>query len=97
MSTVTDNEELTICDSEVHVHVFQNKSYFLNMNSTNKSVIDSKNEDLSIQGINTAHLEFNINNVINILILKNVLYMSSVMYNIMTTESLRVKNFSVTI
>ena len=81
MSTVTDSEELTICDSGVHIHMFWNKSYFLNMKSTSKSAINLKNEDLNIQGISTAHLEFNVNDVINILILKNALYTSSIMYN----------------
>ena len=97
MPAVTGSEELTICDSEAHIHVFQNKSYFLDMKLTSKSAIDPKGEDLSIQGIGTAHLKFNVNDVINTLTLKNALYTPSIMYNIIATESLRVKNFSVTI
>ena len=48
VSAVIDDEEFIICDSEAHVHVFWNKSYFLNMNPTSKSVIDSRDKDLSI-------------------------------------------------
>ena len=67
------------------------------MNLTSESVINLKNENLNIQSINIIYLEFNINNVINTLILKNAFYTSLIMYNIMTTEPLRVKNFSVAI
>ena len=67
------------------------------MNSTSKSAIGSRGEDLSIQGIGTVHLEFNVDSVINTLTLKNTLYMPLIMYNIMATEPLRAKNFSVTI
>ena len=95
--TVAGSKELTICDSGAHVHMFQNKSYFLDMNQTSKSVIGPRDEDLSIQGIGTVHLEFNIDSVINTLTFKNALYTSSIMYNIMATEPLKVKDFSVTI
>ena len=67
------------------------------MNPTSESAIGPRDEDLGIQGIGTAHLEFNINSVINTLTLKNALYTSLIMYNIMTTEPLRAKDFSVTI
>ena len=67
------------------------------MKSTNESVIDSRDEDLGIQGIGTVCLEFNVNSVINILTVKNAFYMSLIMYNIIATESLRAKDFSVTI
>ena len=67
------------------------------MNPTSKLVIDLKSKDLGIQGIGTVHLKFNVKNVINTLILKNALYMLLIMYNIITTEPLRAKNFSVTI
>ena len=97
MPAVTGSEELMICDSGAHIHVFQNKSYFLDMKSISKSVIGPRGEDLSIQGIDTACLEFNVNDVINTLTLKNALYTSLIMYNIIATESLRVKNFSVAI
>ena len=67
------------------------------MNSTSKSAINPKGENLSIQGISTVHLEFNVNNIINTLILKNAFYTLLIMYNIMATESLKAKDFSVTI
>ena len=97
MSTITDSEELMICDSKAHIHVFQNKSYFLNMKPTSKSVIGLRDEDLSIQNIGTVHLKFNVNDVINTLIFKNTLYTSLIMYNIVVIKPLRVKDFSVTI
>ena len=97
MPAVAGSEELMICDSGAHVHVFWNKSYFLNINSTSKSVIGPRGEDLGIQGIGTVCLEFNVNSVINTLTLKNALYTSLIMYNIMTTKSLKVKDFSVAI
>ena len=67
------------------------------MNSTSESVIGSRGEDLGIHGIGTVCLEFNVNSVINTLTLKNALYMPLIMYNIMATEPLRAKDFSVTI
>ena len=94
---VVDGEKLTICDSEAHVHMFWNKSYFLNMKSTSESVIGLRGEDLSIQGIGTVCLKFNVNSVINTLIFKNALYTPLIIYNIMIIKPLRVKNFSVTI
>ena len=97
MSTVIGSEKLTICDFGAYVYMFQNKSYFLNINSTSKSAINSRDEDLSIQGIGTAHLKFNVNNVINTLTLKNALYIPLIMYNIMTIKPLKIKDFSVTI
>ena len=67
------------------------------MKSTSESVIDSKSKNLSIQDISTVHLKFNINDVINTLIFKNALYISLIMYNIVATKSLRVKDFLVAI
>ena len=67
------------------------------MKPTSESVIGFRGEDLNIQDIDTVHLKFNVNDVINTLTLKNALYMLSIMYNIVTTKSLKVKNFSVTI
>ena len=67
------------------------------MKSTNESVIGPRGEDLSIQGISTVYLKFNVNNVINTLTFKNTFYMPSIMYNIVVTEPLRVKDFSVAI
>ena len=67
------------------------------MNSTSELVIGLKDEDLGIQGIGTVCLEFNVNDVINTLTLKNAFYTSSIMYNIMVTEPLRVKDFSIAI
>ena len=67
------------------------------MKLTSKSVIGSRDEDLGIQDIGTVCLEFNVDDVINTLTLKNALYMPSIMYNIMATEPLRAKDFSVTI
>ena len=97
VSTVTGSKELMICDSEAHVLVFWNKSYFLNMKPTSESVIGSKDEDLGIQGIGTVHLEFNVDDVINTLIFKNALYTLLIIYNIVAIKPLRAKNFSVTI
>ena len=97
MPTVAGSKELTICDSGAHVHMFQNKSYFLDMKPTNESVIGLRGEDLGIQGIGTVYLKFNVNSVINILTLKNTFYTSSIMYNIMAIKSLRAKDFSVAI
>ena len=48
MPAVAGSEKLTICDSEAHVHIFWNKSYFLNMNQTSKSAIGPRGEDLGI-------------------------------------------------
>ena len=67
------------------------------MNSTSESVIGLRGEDLGIQGIGTVCLEFNVDDVINTLILKNTFYMPLIMYNIVATESLRTKDFSVAI
>ena len=67
------------------------------MKSINESLIGSRNEDLNIQDINTVCLEFNIDDVINTLILKNAFYISLIMYNIMAIELLKVKDFSVII
>ena len=97
VSAIAGGEELMICDSGAHVHMFWNKSYFLDMNPTSKSVIDPRGEDLGIQGIGTVHLEFNVNRVINTLTLKNALYTPLIMYNIVATEPLRAKDFSVAI
>ena len=98
MPTIADDKKLTICDSGAHVHMFWNKSYFLNMKPTSESAIGSKGENLNIQGIiNTAHLKFNVNDIINTLTLKNALYISLIMYNILTIKPLKIKNFSVAI
>ena len=70
---------------------------FLNINSTSELVINFKNKNLSIQSINTVHLKFNINNVINTLTFKNAFYMLLIIYNIMIIKPLRIKDFSVTI
>ena len=66
------------------------------MKSTSELMIDSRGENLNIQGINRICLEFNVNSVINTLTFNNALYMSLIMYN-MTTESLKTKDFSVII
>ena len=60
-------------------------------------MIGPRDEDLNIQGIGTVHLEFNVNDVINTLTFKNIFYTSLIMYNIMTTEFLKTKDFSVAI
>ena len=67
------------------------------MNPTSKSVIGPRGEDLNIQGIDTVCLEFNVDDMINTLTLKNTLYTPLIMYNIVATESLRAKDFSVAI
>ena len=67
------------------------------MNSTSKSVIGSRSEDLSIQDIGTVCLKFNVNDIINTLTLKNVFYISLIMYNIVIIKFLKIKNFSVAI
>ena len=77
--------------------MFQNKTYFIDLKSTNNVTVDFKSEDLSIQEIDTVCLQFNINRVINTLILHNVFYTSLIMFNIVSTESLKNKNFMIMI
>ena len=67
------------------------------MKSISESVIDFRNKNLNIQNINTVHLEFNVNNIINILTFKNALYTSLIIYNIMIIKPLKIKNFSIII
>ena len=77
--------------------MFQNKTYFIDLKSTNNVTVDPRGEDLNIQGIDTVCLQFDVNRVINILILHNILYTSLIMFNIVSIKSLKNKNFMIMI
>ena len=59
--------------------------------------VSSRGEDLNIQKISTVCLQFNVNEVINILILYNTLYTLLIIFNIISTEPLKNKNFMIII
>ena len=95
--TISDSEELIICDFRAHVHMFWNRTYFIDLKSTNNVTVDFRSEDLSIQRIDTVHLQFNVNEVINILTLHNIFYTLLIMFNIIFTEFLKNKDFMIII
>ena len=53
---ISDDEKLIICDFKAHVHMFQNKAYFIDLKFINDVTVGFRNKDLSIQRINTVHL-----------------------------------------
>ena len=69
INTVTDSEKFIICDFNIIVHVFKNKTYFTELRFMHHVMIKSDSKNLECKEKNIVCFKLIIDSVINILTL----------------------------
>ena len=88
INIVTDDEKFIIYNSDAVVHIFRNKTYFTELKFMHHVTVEFDDKNLKCKEESIVCLKLIVDDVINILIFQNAFYMSSISFNIVSTEPL---------